>query len=207
MRYIISRLISSMVLVLCITTSRPHAQTITLVKDVYSSTYDLGLLCPRQVWWTLKASDIADVKRDPSWRFVDDIDHPLGLATHADFAKSGYHRGHMCPAKDRSFSIDAMRHTFTTSNIAPQVPAVNTGVWLQTERWCRAAAIMYDSVCVLAMPVFIDRDTVRIGRHRLAVPHAFFKACWLPKNDSVINAWFIFNSDYEKEYTKGNKKQ
>lgn len=182
-----------MILILCITCCSTFAQVITMQKGVYSCTYDLDLLCPRQVWWTLHASDIGNAKRNPSWRFVDDIDHPKGVANHEDYTKSGYHRGHLCPAKDRSFQIDAMRRTFTTSNIAPQTPSLNTGSWLRSEEWCRYAAGLYDSVCVLTVPIWLDRDTIRIGAHRLAVPHAFFKAVWLPKNDSVLNTWFIFN--------------
>lgn len=182
-----------LVFVLCITVCSTSAQLLHESRPYYNSVYDLELLCPKQVTWTLHASDIGDVKREPSWRFVDDIDHPLGVACHDDYKHSGYHRGHLCPAKDRSFQICAMRSTFTTSNIAPQLPKLNTGSWLRTEEWCRTAALKYDSICILAMPVWLDRDTVRIGAHRLAVPHAFIKACWHAKTDSVLNAWFIFN--------------
>ncbi len=180
-------------LLLMMVVQMTYSQVITINNPFYTSHYDLQLQCPKQVSWLLRSSDIGNVKRSPSWKFMPDIPHPLAKATHDDYNHSGYHRGHLCPAKDRSFQICAMRSTFTTSNIAPQVPSVNTGSWLQTETWCRNAAILYDSVCVLAVPIFLDRDTVHISKNRLAVPHAFFKAVWLPKNDSVINAWFIFN--------------
>ena len=181
------------VILLMLAPTIASAQMVTVTKPAYTSHYDLGLLSPRQVTWTLHASDIGNVNREPSWKFQPDLDDPRAKARHEDYTKSGYDRGHLCPAADRSFQICAMRSTFTTSNICPQVPTMNRGSWKHTEEWCRNAAVQFDSICVLVVPIWLDRDTTFIGKHRLAVPHAFFKAAWLPKKDSVINTWFIFN--------------
>lgn len=169
------------------------AQQIVIDKAQYRSVYDLTLQCPIQVAWTLHASDLGETSREPSWRFRADIGNKAAIARHGDFNRCGYHRGHLCPAADRSSSIADMRATFSMSNVAPQLPTINCGSWKQTENSCRLAASIYDSVCVLVCPVFLHRDTARIGRHHLAVPHAFFKAVWRADNDSVINAWFVFN--------------
>lgn len=173
---------------------RNDAQIVSIEKPAYRSWYNVDMQCPQQVLWTLHAADIDNAKREPGWRFVADVPHPLALARHGDFNRSGYHRGHLCPAKDRSFDKAAMRLTFGMSNIAPQTPLVNLSSWKQTEETCRRLAALYDSVVVIACPVFLDRDTLYISSHRLAVPHAFFKAVWLPANDSVLAAWFIFNN-------------
>lgn len=169
------------------------AQQIVIDKEQYRSIYDLTLQCPIQVAWTLHASDLGETSREPSWRFRNDIANPAAAARHSDFTRTGFHRGHLCPAQDRSSSLSAMKATFALSNVAPQLPSVNCGAWKQTENSCRIAASIYDSVCVLVCPVFLHRDTAHIGKHRLAVPHAFFKAVWRADNDSVINAWFVFN--------------
>lgn len=168
-------------------------QQIALDKSGYRSIYDVGLLCPSQVTWTIHAADLGDIKREPAWRFANDLKAYGIKVKHSDYNHTGYHRGHLCAAADRSSSMDLMRSTFAMSNVAPQVPAINCGNWKQTENYCRYAASLYDSVCVLACPVFLDRDTSRIGSARLAVPHAFFKAVWVAASDSVLNAWFIFN--------------
>lgn len=165
----------------------------TINNGHFYSVYDLQMLCPQQVEWTVTPSDLGDVNREPSWRFVQDLSHPLAIGTHDDYNNSGYDRGHMCPAADRSGDLLAMRSTFVISNIAPQAPSLNRGAWKKTEIMCRNAALLYDSVQVLAMPVFLNRDTVFIGRHRLGVPHAFLKVAWLPKNDSVIGLWWFWN--------------
>ena len=129
--------------------------------------------------WVIHRSDIGLAKREPSWHFTNTLLDKLAVATHADFNKSGYDRGHMCPAADRSHDLRAMRSTFELVNVAPQAPRLNRGAWKRTESFCRSAALLYDSIQVLAMPVYLDRDTTHIGAHQLAVPHAFFKAAWI----------------------------
>lgn len=180
-------------LLLVMAASPAIAQLYIVNKPQYRAVYDTHMNCPQQVLWNIHASDLGQVRREPSWRFTADLPRSLSLASHSDFARSGLHRGHMCPAADRSASRAQMRQTFQMSNVAPQVPSVNRGSWKETENICRAAALQFDSVCVVALPVFLNRDTACIGEHRLAVPHAFFKACWVADTDSVLYSWFIFN--------------
>lgn len=160
---------------------------------LFRSVYSAPLQCPVQVSWTLHRHDVGQNLREPSWRFTHDLPDFIMSAQHSDYSHSGYDRGHMCPAADFSADKAMMRQTFVMSNICPQVPSVNRGTWKTTENYCRNAALVFDSVSVLAVPIFIDRDTTYIGQHRLAVPHAFFKAVWVAGTDSVLNSWFIFN--------------
>lgn len=169
------------------------AQEVTIDDGHFFRVYDLETLCPRQVGWTVTPSDLGEARREPSWKFVQDVSHPLATANHRDYSRSGYDRGHMCPALDRSGDLLAMRSTFVMSNIAPQAPSLNRGAWKKTELFCRNAALLYDTVSVLALPVFMNRDTTFFGSHRLAVPHAFIKVAWLPQNDSIIGLWFFWN--------------
>ncbi len=52
-----------------------------------------------------------------------------------DYTKSGYDRGHMVPnyAIITRYGEEARRKTFMMSNIAPQTPALNRGVWREVE--------------------------------------------------------------------------
>ena len=178
---------------LCLGVSAARAQMITQRTTFFVSTYDLQLLCPRQVEWTLHSSDIGKARREPSWRFMNDLRHPLTVGTTGDYRRTGFDRGHLCPALDRSWSRQAMRSTFVMSNIAPQIPSLNRGAWKVSEDSCRALAGRYDSIRIVVLPVFLQRDTLRIGTHHLAVPHAFMKAAWVAGSDSVLATWFYFN--------------
>lgn len=52
-----------------------------------------------------------------------------------DYTKSGFDRGHMVPnhAMISRFGEECRRQTFLMSNIAPQTPALNRGVWRDVE--------------------------------------------------------------------------
>lgn len=172
-----------------------QSQVVRIDTPAYCSMYDLDTMCPSQVQWTLHDADMGKAIRLPGWKFINDVSSAGKNVLHADYNHSGYDRGHLCPAKDRSKSAKLMRSTFAMSNCAPQVTALNRGTWKETENSCRLAASIYDSVCVLVMPVFLNRDTLTIGTHGMRVPHAFFKAAWVADTDSVIYTWFIFNHD------------
>lgn len=181
------------ILLLLIMALRAWCQVEVVESPAFRSVYDLKMKCPAQVSWLITRHDLGKAKRMASWKFTTDLANALATARHSDYTNSGYQRGHLCPAQDRSCNQAFMRSTFTMSNIAPQVPALNTGKWKISEMFCRNAVEVYDSVCVIVLPVFLNRDTTFIGANRLAVPHAFFKAAWLHRNDSVIGTWFLFN--------------
>lgn len=162
-------------------------------NGTFRSVYDFATQTPSQVSWTVHASDLGELTREPSWKFRQSVHDPRAKVRHSDYAHSGYDRGHLCPAADRSLSRDSMRATFVLSNCCPQAPALNRGAWLQSEIDCRKAALIYDSVSVLTLAIQLDDDTTFIGRHRVAVPDAFIKVAWLPANDSIIGQWFFFN--------------
>lgn len=169
------------------------AQLVPVRSPSFSSIYNLKTQCPHQVEWVLCPDDMGNVKREPSWRFLPDVPHVLATAKHEDFNHSGYDRGHMCAAADRSADLCKMHSTFAISNCAAQTPWLNRGEWKKTEIECRKQAVRFGSINVLAMPIFLQRDTTFIGTHRVAVPHAFLKVAWCSGNDSIVGLWFFWN--------------
>lgn len=161
--------------------------------ESFTSLYDVSLGMPRQVEWVLHSTDMGNAQRSASWIFFNDINVPGSNASHTDFTRSGFDRGHMCPAADRSATRSAMHSTFSLANIAAQAPTLNRGAWKVTEDSCRNLAQQFDSVRIVAVPIILQDDTMRIGKHHLAVPHAFFKVAWLPANDSIVGVWFFWN--------------
>lgn len=159
----------------------------------YHVTYDYSLNVPVYVTWSVTRADLGQVKRKASWTFRQDRRVPAPRATSSDYTHSGYQRGHMCPAADRSASVAAMRETFTMSNICPQLPALNTGAWSAIEARTRAIALRGDGVVVRCAPLFFACDTIRIGKHRVAVPHAFVKAVYAPDGVTLLG-FGMFNN-------------
>ena len=54
-----------------------------------------------------------------------------------NYKNSGYSKGHLLPAGDRKFSKEAYINTFLMSNVSPQRPDFNAGVWNRLEQKVR----------------------------------------------------------------------
>ena len=74
-------------------------------------------------------------------RFRSDPKIPTRSATTADYRRSGYDRGHLAPAADMAFSVQTMTDSFFMSNMSPQKPAFNRGIWKELEALVRYFAI------------------------------------------------------------------
>ena len=187
----------SFAMICCVAASMAHSQKLHNIvvanNGYYTVDYDTQLLCPRQVSWMLKSNDIGNAPRSSSWKFKTDTWlKPYGI-THEDYTHSGFHRGHMCPAQDRSLSPDSMKQTFFLSNVCAQLPSVNCGRWLESENICRALAIRYDSIYIVALPLFLHGDTLLVGPRNVAVPHAFVKLAYRITPDTLLGWWFVWN--------------
>lgn len=55
----------------------------------------------------------------------------------ADYARSGYDKGHMAPAADMKWSPDVMKESFYFSNMCPQHPQLNRRGWKNLEEKIR----------------------------------------------------------------------
>ncbi|MBT0607319.1 DNA/RNA non-specific endonuclease [Aequorivita echinoideorum] len=91
-----------------------------------------------------------------------------------NYKNSGYDRGHLCPAGDRIFSLEAYTETFLTSNISPQDREFNAGIWNRLEQKVRSWTKKYDSVYIFTGGV-LRKNLKTIGSEKVTVPEEFFK--------------------------------
>jgi endonuclease G len=106
--------------------------------------------------------------------FIPDPSVVTGSATQADYAGSGYDRGHLAPAADMGWSKQSMEESFYFSNMSPQVPSFNRGIWKRLEEQVRSWAIVYDSVYVVTGPV-LKAGLPTIGPNKVSVPEYYYK--------------------------------
>lgn len=97
-----------------------------------------------------------------------------GSAALADYKGSGYDRGHLAPAADFKFSQAAMDQSFYMSNMSPQNPSFNRGIWKNLEELMRAWAYEYGSIHIVTGPIFGSSET--IGKNLVSVPSHYYKA-------------------------------
>lgn len=103
----------------------------------YALGYQSSKGIPRWVSWSLTSGDQGSGRYDGN--FITDTSLPAGMkrVTHADYTNSGYDRGHMCPNADRNITLADSKETFILTNIQPQTPDNNQGIWASFETYCR----------------------------------------------------------------------
>lgn len=111
-----------------------------------------------------------------------------------NYKKSGYDKGHLCPAADRKYSKSAHDETFLTSNISPQKHAFNAGIWNRLEQKTRYWASKYNGVFVVSGGVLKGRMKT-IGSEKVAVPNQFYKV--IIDNNSGDTKMLAFLMDHE----------
>src|SRR5574344_20414 len=93
---------------------------------------------------------------DRTDKFMSDYSVTTGSASDNDYKKSGYDRGHLAPAADMAWDAQAMKESFYYSNMSPQLPGFNRGVWKRLEELVRDWAYQYDTLFVTTGPVLSD---------------------------------------------------
>ncbi|WMI66127.1 DNA/RNA non-specific endonuclease [Aestuariibaculum sp. YM273] len=141
--------------------------------DSYSLSYNEAYEQAEWVAYELKKSHLSHTNfRRPYF----EIDQAVKTeAAHwRNYKKSGYDKGHLCPAGDRRYSQEAHDETFLTSNISPQDHDFNAGIWNTLEQKVRYWANKYDGVFVVTGGV-LQPGLKRIGNEKVAVPKQFYK--------------------------------
>lgn len=96
---------------------------------------------------------------------------PTHSASPVDYMHSGYDRGHLAPAADFGCNPDI---TFFMSNMSPQKPRFNRGIWKRLENLVREKVLAEGEVYVITGPVLTD-SLEKIGPNGISVPELFYK--------------------------------
>ena len=64
------------------------------------------------------------------------------------------------------------------SNMSPQVPQFNRGVWSRLEKQVRHFAVREKRIVVVTGPVFPAEKTVAVGANRVTVPRYYYKVIY-----------------------------
>ena len=162
----------------------PHSTNPVLVRHTY---YTLSFV-PRYMeaeWVAYRLTAVmteGSARRTNQFRYDPAV--PGGSARPSDYARTGYDKGHLCPAADMKWSAEAMAETFYMSNMTPQVPMFNRGVWKDLEDQVRKWAEEWGELYIVTGPVLRDGLPVIGTRDKVSVPDHFYKIV-LVCNDSV----------------------
>jgi endonuclease G len=111
---------------------------ITIKHTYYTLSYSETDKQAEWVAYYLTPASINGLQKRSS-KFLPDplLSNPLGPNS---YTKSGYDRGHLCPAADMKLNAVSMTESFYMSNMSPQVPSFNRGIWSKLEDKVRACS-------------------------------------------------------------------
>ncbi len=123
-------------------------------------------------------------------KFLVDPAVSTGSATDTDYKKSGFDRGHLAPAADMGWSSTTMIESFYFSNMSPQLPGFNRGIWKNLESLVRSWANENESIYVVTGPV-LTPGLPTIGLNQVAVPNYYYKVILDYREPSIKGIGFV----------------
>ena len=162
----------------------------------YTVSYNSDYRIANWVAYELTSKEAKSKKATRSNKFVPDPLVKGATALNEDYTRTGYDRGHLAPAGDMKWSMKAMRESFYLSNICPQDPDLNRGIWKELEEQIRLWASENGSLLVVTGPIITD-DLRRLGKNRVGIPKRFFKVVCTQTAGRPEGVGFLFdNRDY-----------
>lgn len=181
-----------------IAASLQHARVRELCFDDFAVLHDGDTRTPLFAAEKLSARSLADADEKRTDRFYEEARlRSSERATLADYRGSGYDRGHMAAAAQRT-TPEAMAQSFSLANMVPQVPENNRGVWA---RAVEAATRKYvqrtrGEVYVFTGPYFDPQQAPRYAG-KVRVPDALYKLVYDPAASKSWVYWTA-NADVAK---------
>lgn len=152
----------------------------------------------RQAKWALEIIDPDNPGLERPDNFRPDYRIPgMFRADLVDYSGSGYDRGHLVASANQRETKLQNSETFLLSNMSPQKPKFNRGIWKQLEEMTRAlndqSKIL--ETYVICGPIFyFDKPVNAIGdkdsnQVSIPVPHAYFKSVLAENNRGALWMW------------------
>lgn len=179
-----------------------------LVRKAYTVSYNYRTKQPNWVAWALTEEfALSEANQRKGSPFHEDEEVPAPRATLLDYKRSGWSRGHLCPAGDCRWDAQALYQTFRLTNICPQSQKLNGGVWNSIEQICRNNTAGGATVYVVTGPMFFNKsDKGTIGPNEIPIPDAFFKVALCVKDGKHDGIGFICRNEADTNEAEPKKK-
>lgn len=153
--------------------------------DYYTLSYREKHEQAEWVAYELKPEFISKLNRKRPY-FIYDSLVKTKSANYRNYKKSGYDRGHLVPAGDMRFSLNAFNDTFYASNISPQNHDFNAGIWNRLEQKTRYWTKKYGTLYIITGGI-LEGELKTIGKEKVSVPELFYKIILDYKPSIVTN--------------------
>ncbi|AFK04828.1 DNA/RNA non-specific endonuclease [Emticicia oligotrophica DSM 17448] len=121
-----------------------------MIKKGYTLSYNRSKGTANWVSWHLSTAWKGNTERTNNFRADNELPSSWYRVQTGDYTNSGFDRGHLCPSDDRDGSYEDNDETFLMTNIAPQAPSSNRGLWADLEDYCRKIASAGNELYIVA---------------------------------------------------------
>ncbi len=160
----------------------------------YSEKYEQPLWVSYKLTQTEALSKVAKRKNN----FKADKAITTGSAALSDYRRSGFDRGHLAPAADMAWSKEAMSDSFFMTNMSPQLPGFNRGIWKVLESLVRRWSTIEQELYIITGPI-ITPGFQTIGKGEVAIPQSYYKIAVDLKGPQVKAIAFILPNQASKQ--------
>jgi endonuclease G len=108
-----------------------------LVKSQYALSYNNETGTPNWVSWQLNNSWLGSTPPQNNFQADTTLPGSFYQVSPNDYSGSGFDRGQMVAPTDRTNTVSSNSSTFLMTNILPQAPANNLGVWTNLETYIK----------------------------------------------------------------------
>lgn len=170
----------------------PRTDTTLLCRPGYLIEHDNKAKIPAWVSYLLTPERTVGCARRTADFDAEPALPPEKRAEDKDYAKSGFDRGHMANNADMRWNKQVEIDSNVLSNVAPQNPSLNRGLWSALEAQTRAWAVERGPLIVYTGPIYSRQAPSTIGKGRVTVPDAFFKVL-VDKQEKEVVAFIMPN--------------
>jgi endonuclease G len=122
------------------TTIVTNANNYLVVKPQFALSYNNSRGTANWVSWHLSTAWLGSANSSHSFTTDNTLPATWYWVKTSDYTNSGFDRGHMCPAADRSLNSTDNTATYVMTNVSPQAPNLNQITWNSLEGYCRTLA-------------------------------------------------------------------
>jgi endonuclease G len=163
------------------------SDTRLICRQGYATLNDLQAKIPVWTAWVLTPAHVNGCVKRSNKFAADQSIPPADQAKPSDYAHSGYDKGHIANDDQQSWDPIVESESFLMTNMTPQLPGLNRGIWKVLETATSAWA--FDTghpLEIYAGPIYQWGKDKTIGEDHIDVPTAFYKIVIDTKTGSVL---------------------
>lgn len=124
-------------------------------------------------------------------------------ATPSDYAGSGYDKGHLANDAHQTWDEGPSYESFLMTNMMPQLPGLNRGIWKLLETATGAWAFeRKTTLIVYAGAIYDSSSDPKIGRSGVVIPQGFFKIIIDQQTNEALAFVFPHREDLGKDLAR-----